>query len=270
MKRLRSCEHSLLIVFVLLLSACAWTTKTPVSPPVVDRSKPVNSARAITKNQVFHVVQKGDTLYSIAWRYGEDYKEVALWNGIRSPYVIYPGQEIRLKAPAGTTNMPQKPVPATTIAPPARRATAPKQIPAPAGRKSVPQSQSVRTADKLAWRWPTNGKLVRLNLPTSEKGLNITGTMGQEIRAAADGEVVYSGSGLLGYGKLIIIKHNDTYLSAYAHNDRIFIEEGMQVTIGQKIATMGIGNNGQPLLHFEIRKDGRPVDPMLYLPTQRS
>ncbi|MBF8268510.1 MAG: peptigoglycan-binding protein LysM, partial [Gammaproteobacteria bacterium] len=87
---------------------------------------------------------------------------------------------------------------------------------------------------------------------------------------AADGEVVYSGSGLLGYGKLIIIKHNDTYLSAYAHNDNLFIEEGMQVASGQKIATMGIGNNGKPLLHFEIRKDGKPVDPMRYLPAQRS
>ena len=260
-------RHYLFISLVLLMAGCARMAKAPVTTPVVDHSKAAAApARVVKQNQGVHLVRKGDTLYSIAWRYGEDYKEVAHWNGIRFPYVIYPGQVIRLKALPGTAVPSPKPIPAPTSA----RQAAAKQIQIPAERIPIPQQQSVKTADKLVWRWPTTGKLVRLNLPTSEKGLNIAGSMGQEIHAAADGEVVYSGSGLLGYGKLIIIKHNDTYLSAYAHNDRVLIEEGMQVTIGQKIATMGIGNNGKPLLHFEIRKDGKPVDPMLYLPVQRS
>ena len=256
------------LAMVLLLAACATTIDAPVTTPVVDRTRSAASIpSAASHNRGYHVVEKGETLYSIAWRYGEDYKEVAVWNGIKSPHVIYPGQVIRLKPPTGATG--SSTTPSTRSASP-RTTTALPRSPAPADRSEPEPAPGVKTADNLNWGWPTTGQIVHLNLPTSEKGLNITGNVGQEIRAAADGEVVYSGSGLLGYGKLIIIKHNDTYLSAYAHNDRILIEEGMQVTMGQPIATMGIGNNGQPLLHFEIRKDGKPVDPNQYLPARRS
>lgn len=249
---------------VLLLTACTTTVRAPVSIPIEERSRPVYAPAAKpTPGQGFHVVAQGDTLYSIAWRYGIDYKEVAAWNGIRPPYLIYPGQVIRLKSSSGVVTMRQ-PKPSER-----QQENAARKTIAPSVRQTPPSSRS-RTAGEVTWRWPSEGKLVRLDLPTSDKGLNISGMLGQEIHAAAAGEVVYSGSGLLGYGKLIIIKHNDTYLSAYAHNDRILIEEGMQVTIGQQIATMGIGKNGKPLLHFEIRKNGKPVDPMRYLPPRNS
>jgi len=258
----------LVLTVALLTAACATTVKAPVTTPVVDRTRSAAvTASAARQNRGYHVVEKGDTVYSIAWRYGEDYKEVAMWNGIKSPYLIYPGQVIRLKPPPGVSG--SSTTPGTRSAPPRATTSLPRSS-APADRAEPVPTPGVKSADNLNWGWPTTGKIIYLNLPTSEKGLNITGAIGQEIRAAANGEVVYSGSGLLGYGKLIIIKHNDTYLSAYAHNDRILIEEGMQVTMGQPIATMGIGNNGQPLLHFEIRKDGKPVDPNQYLPAKRS
>jgi lipoprotein NlpD len=120
----------------------------------------------------------------------------------------------------------------------------------------------------IKWRWPAYGNLIRSNTPIAQKGLDISGDEGQDIMAAADGVVVYSGSGLLGYGKLIIIKHDDTYLSAYAHNQMIHVKEGDNVSAGQKIGTMGRGNRGEPLLHFEIRKDGKTVDPIRYLPAR--
>jgi len=136
----------------------------------------------------------------------------------------------------------------------------------PAARQN-PTSSSLLD---IKWRWPTRGTLVKLNSPTLQKGVNITGRTGQAILAAAGGDVVYSGSGLLGYGKLIIIKHNDVYLSAYAHNEEILVQEGTRVSSGQKIATMGKDSDQRPLLHFEIRKEGKPVDPLKHLPEQQS
>jgi lipoprotein NlpD len=120
----------------------------------------------------------------------------------------------------------------------------------------------------IEWQWPAFGEIVMSNTPIAQKGLDVSGSEGQEIYAAADGIVVYSGSGLLGYGKLIIIKHNDKLLSAYAHNQAMQVKEGDSVNAGQKIATMGRDNKGQPLLHFEIRVDGSPVDPLQYLPAR--
>lgn len=259
-ERISICFCFLLIFALVSLSACTSNARAPVTSSA---SRNRVEARASTSSQSrgYHVVQKGDTLYSIAWRYGKDFKEVAAWNGINPPYVIYPEQKLRLTPGPGAERnrgqISQKDTsrPAETKQP----ATVTKKPLTPVASQGAPD-----------WHWPASGRLVKLNLPTSEKGLNISGSIGQEIKAAATGEVVYSGSGLLGYGKLIIIKHNENYLSAYAHNDRILIKEGMKVTTGQKIATMGIGNNGEPLLHFEIRKDGRPVDPLKYLPDKRS
>ena len=256
--------------FFLLAGACTSTVKAPVDT----RSQANTESRAGYSSPSsgkypeqagdYHIVEKGDTLYSIAWRYGLDYKKVAQWNEISGSYTIYPGQFIRLKA---STKKAQ----ALTAGPVKSRGNAQKpeskprkQARSPA-KKPVVASKSSRSKP-LAWRWPTRGKLVKFNTPTSKKGIDIAGKAGQKIHAAADGDVVYSGSGLLGYGKLIIIKHSETYLSAYAHNEKIYAKEGDAVKAGQQIATMGLGNKGRPVLHFEIRKDGTPVNPLSHLP----
>ena len=255
---------------VLFLSACSTTSRAPVvngrtndarHSPVVSKHTPPSAYDPAAATRGYHVVATGDTLYSIAWRYGFDYRNLARWNNISSPYVIYPKQVIRLKPQTGpATKQPQ---------------TKPSASQKQATRKTT--EKNTTTVSKrptkrivLNWQWPTRGSIIKSDAPTSKKGIDISGKLGQSITAAASGEVVYSGSGLLGYGKLIIIKHNDTFLSAYAHNEKILVKEGDKVTTGDKIATMGIGNNGKPILHFEIRQDGQPVSPLNHLPKQRS
>ena len=250
---------AVLLFIFLSLVACSSNVKAPVTAPGVPGSKD-QVVRPVPGDQDTHVVRKGDTLYSIAWRYGKDFRSLANWNNINPPYIIYPGQIIHLKSVQAVAQKPARPPAENNSRTTIKGNQASQKSPPVSGKGALP----------IEWRWPTSGQIVKMNLPTLEKGLNISGTVGQEIKAAAAGEVVYSGSGLLGYGKLIIIKHSEIYLSAYAHNDRILIKEGMKVTSGQKIATMGIGNNGTPLLHFEIRKEGKPVDPIIYLPKQRS
>ncbi len=209
-----------------------------------------------------YTIRSGDTLYTIAWRYGVDYKKLALWNGINPPYVIYPGQKLRVKPPAviPRAERPQRSTandPTTTKM--VRRATVAKPRNAP----TVPTTQK-----QLRWSWPTNGKVIRgFSIKgTGNKGIDIAGISGQSVKAASQGKVVYSGSGLLGYGQLIIIKHNETYLSAYAHNRKLLVNEGERVRVGQMIAEMGETGTNRVKLHFEIRRYGKPVDPLKYLP----
>ncbi len=200
-----------------------------------------------------YVVQRGDTLYSIAWRYQLDYRELADWNGIGSNYLIYPGQELRLTATG-------KPPPATNeAAPPAASAEA-------AG--TSPATVRLPALGSVSWQWPVDGAvLARFEAANATgKGIDIGGSVGLEIRAAAGGKVVYSGSGLIGYGKLIIINHNGQYLSAYAHNSELYVQEGDTVRGGDRIASMGLGPGRTPMLHFEIRRNGQPVDPLRFLP----
>jgi lipoprotein NlpD len=220
----------------------------------------------------YHIVVKGDTLYSIAWRYAQDYRDLARWNNISNNYVIYPGQFIRLKPDSKKVRAIQ---PGPIVSKKSTTSSTSKTTKEPT-RESIGHKTKVSPAkhsgvnEKIRWQWPTKGKLVKLNTPTSKKGLDIAGRAGQKVNAAAGGDVVYSGSGLLGYGKLIIIKHSDTYLSAYAHNEKIFAKEGDKVKAGQQIATMGLGNKGRPILHFEIRKDGTPINPLQHLPKNNS
>ena len=143
----------------------------------------------------------------------------------------------------------------------------PQTTGAPATRTTpVTDDKTPVISGPIKWLWPTQGKIVNSDTPISKNGIDIAGVRGQPINAAAPGQVVYSGSGLLGYGRLIIIKHNENYLSAYAHNDELLVKEGHQVTTGQNIALMGQTVNGRTLLHFEIRKNGQPVNPLSYLP----
>ena len=197
-----------------------------------------------------HVVKQGDTLYSIAWRHGLDYRDVAQWNGIGRDYRIYPGQVLRLyPSPSGRS--------AATAARPA----------SPTARSSPPVTTPTTPMARFAWSWPTQGGAYTVtDRPNGGQGLTINGRVGQGIHAAGPGRVVYTGSGLLGYGQLVIIKHDDVYLSAYGHTQSVAVREGEDVRAGQQIATMGEGPGQKPMLYFEIRVNGRPTDPLRFLP----
>lgn len=217
---------------------------------------------------VHYKVQQGDSLYSIGWRYGQDVKQLAAWNNLEAPYVIHEGQVLRIAPPLNPSNpallqsarnkdQPDKRAPVTT----SQRSN----------RKSEPQNQPKSLAENLGpviWGWPTDGVLLRTfsAKKIDRKGVDIGGEPGASIRAAARGKVVYSGNGLSYYGNLLIIKHNESYLSAYAHNDKLLVKEGDLVRQGQPIATMGRSGSDRVMLHFEIRYNGKPVDPLRYLP----
>jgi len=201
-------------------------------------------------------VKPGDTLYSIAWRYGLDYKQLAAWNRIAVHSIIKPGQRLKLYQPGGAEPGPSKTVSSTS---------------AQATISKLPTKNSkavVTNAGASRWLWPANGTI--LNTFSASKldrrGIDIAGKLGQSVYATADGKVVYSGNGLSGYGNLIIIKHSDTYLSAYAYCQRRFVKEGAQVKAGMVIAKMGQHKTKTARLHFEIRKNGEPVNPLKYLP----
>lgn len=199
-----------------------------------------------------HVVRSGETLFAIAWRYGADPNDLARWNKLSDKSLIYPGQVLRLTPPPGMSS--------------ASSSTRSSKSSAPTASSLPP----IPTDPPPPWRWPTDGKVVVEfgKRPGSGTGILIAGQDGQGIKAAANGRVVYSGGGLVGYGELIILKHNDTYLSAYGHNKSLLVVEGETVTKGQRIATMGEGPGREPRLHFEIRKNGEPVNPRQYLPAR--
>lgn len=249
----------LLSVVAVLLSlvGCGTTGKAPVETRGGDaRYRP--SATGQTIQGRFYKVKRGDTLYAIAWRANRDFRSLARWNNIKTPYVIYPGQILRLvprgKATqariAGTDSSTRR----SRVEP--RKATQKKQA------SSGPPNSSLR------WSWPTSGPLLvgYSSSDPTRKGIKIGGKPGQAIRATEAGQVVYSGNGLLGYGRLVIIKHNDNYLSAYGHNAKLLVKEGDKINKGKQIATMGRSNEGKSMLHFEIRRDGKPVNPLSLLP----
>lgn len=203
-------------------------------------------------------VRPGDTLYAIAWRYQIDYQRLAEWNDIDAPYTIYPGQELLLIDPA-RLSAERRPARASAGQPRSEN-------------KSRPTASEKRVAASPPelFQWPVQGKVVRRfdGSKRGSQGIDIAGSVGQAVNASADGRVVYSGSGLVGYGKLVIVKHNDDYLSAYAHNSTLRVKEGDRVKAGQVIAEMGLAESDAARLHFEIRKQGKPVDPLKYLPEQ--
>lgn len=205
----------------------------------------------------YHIVQRGDSLYSVSWSYGYDHRDVAKWNNLQPPYSLTAGQRISFIPPAGTT-----------VRTPMKAAT-PESVPRPPRPPLVAPPE--KSSSDVAWQWPTNGSVLnRFDANDSlNKGINIGGQLGQAVRAAASGKVVYSGSGLIGYGKLIILKHNETLLSAYAHNKDLLVSEGEIVDAGKQIAEMGSSGANVVMLHFEIRRDGVPVDPLEYLPDRQ-
>ncbi|MGH8441954.1 MAG: peptidoglycan DD-metalloendopeptidase family protein [Nevskiaceae bacterium] len=205
-----------------------------------------------------YVIEQGDTMYSIAFRYQLDFRELAAWNDIGSDYLIHPGQMIRLTPPPGFA--PIRTTPIDSPPPTGSVGTLPPPRPPIQG-----PPQPAEVVVKLTWRWPTAGGVVK-PFGDGGKGVDIGGTLGQPVVAAAPGKVVYSGAALKGYGELIIIKHDDVHLSAYGYNRRRLVAEGVTVAAGQPIAELGMGPEQKPVLHFEVRRRGKPVDPAAYLP----
>ncbi|WP_211236303.1 peptidoglycan DD-metalloendopeptidase family protein [Aliagarivorans marinus] len=267
----------------LLVVACSGGDRAPA---------PVTQAGAYTAesrgsiNSRDYTVQRGETLYSIAWRAGVDFKQLASWNGIKPPYTIFEGQKIKLRQTETKVTTP--PVVATkprpTKAPVATQSQNPRNNQVTTVNNTSKKLESTSTTEYaetsvtadlptkrvsgITWNWPTKGRVVRgfSASANGNKGLDITGSHGQKVVAAASGRVVYAGSALRGYGKLIIVKHNDDFLSAYAHNSRLRVSEKQQVEAGQHIADMGDTGTTDTRLHFEIRLKGQSVDPRRYLP----
>jgi lipoprotein NlpD len=273
------CMYGVLFL-LLLLTACS---DVPVNAPVgsrvaVPQTQPASTPiAAAAEKPGYHRVRRGDTLYSIAWQNGLNFRQLAEMNGIRSPYTIYVGQSLRLVTPTpspspmtGPVSTP-KPAPAAIASPaPISRSdpvSDPASVPAQAPKPEATSEPALPAVVSL-WVWPTTGPLLRGYMPEAngKKGIDIGGKAGQPIVSAADGKVVYSGSGLVGYGRLIIIKHNDSLLSAYGHNSELLVAEGDYVKAGQVIAKMGSSGTSSTRLYFEIRQDGKPVNPLLYLP----
>ncbi|MGY1409782.1 MULTISPECIES: peptidoglycan DD-metalloendopeptidase family protein [unclassified Luteimonas] len=243
----------LALLCLFLLAACSSTVvRTPGSAgsPRVSTPKPGASV----------VVSRGDTLYRLAVNNGISAMDLALWNGVRAPYTIYPGQRLRLYPQSGSQasrTAATRNTSGTTQRPPVRPTQAPPQATTPPPPRS-----------SVSWRWPTDGQILNrftAGDPTRQ-GVDITGKGGQPVRAAGDGVVVYSGSGLVGYGELVIVKHDEQWLSAYGHNRSRLVNEGARVKAGEQIAEMGSTGASREMLHFEIRYNGKPVDPLQYLP----
>ena len=225
---------------------------------------------------VYHVVERGETLYSISWMYGHDYRTVAQWNNIRPPYTIYSGQRLKVAAldneRTSNTTQHQAKKSVTESGGQPKAGVGKTDKPGNNHRKSVHNSgnsKPYKYAQRIKWLWPVKeGNVIQTFVAKDpgKRGIDVVGDAGQSIYSAADGQVVYSGNGLRRYGKLIIIKHNDTYLSAYAHNEALLVNEGDAIKAGQLIAKMGRTGTNRTKLHFEIRRNGRPVNPMQYLP----
>lgn len=276
MRRFRIASCILLPVLAGVLTACSAqrTVETRDTKPPIDEQ----SFALRQPEQPIRTVVHGDTLYSIAWETGQDYRELAKWNRISPPYTIKPGQTLHVLPPTEKTQAPAKQIATSKDA--SRINTKSSNSSSKSGKTIVSASRpktktSSGTVPAYAssktpagsWAWPADGQLLkRYSDSSSGKGLDIGGKRGQPIRAAAGGRIVYQGSGLRGYGQLIIIKHNDEFLSAYAHNDKIYVKEGDVVKRGQKIADMGKTGTDRVKLHFEIRRQGVPTDPLKYLP----
>ncbi|MDH5824392.1 peptidoglycan DD-metalloendopeptidase family protein [Luteimonas sp. RD2P54] len=251
------------IVFRLLAQACLAAVAAGLvacgSSRVVREGGGSTRASTPRPGQVA-TVKRGDTLYRIAVNNGISALDLATWNSISPPYTIYPGQRLRLYPGSG-----RRATPPVATRPGASR------TPSRAGGSTPPATTpAVPSAARstVTWRWPADGQIVArfaAGDPTRQ-GIGIAGNGGQPVRAAGDGVVVYSGSGLVGYGELIIVKHDERWLSAYGHNRARLVNEGERVRAGQQIAEMGRSGAARDMLHFEIRHDGKPVDPMAHLP----
>lgn len=278
-------------VLMAVLAGCASSVPAPVRHGTPAPETPPAAAAAQPGQAREHVVQPGDTLLGIGRLYGQSMSDIAAWNGLTNPNQIVVGQRLRVSPPGagqagGEPVAMTKPVEVVPLGPvPSAPAAVSPTVPVkqdPKGGKQPYSDQAwaavspdaaatapppaATGAKDSAWLWPASGAIIAGFNEASNKGLDIAGNPGDPVLASAGGKVVYSGSGLRGYGKLVIIKHDESYLTAYAHNRELLVKEGDTVTRGQKIAELGSSDADRPKLHFEIRKQGRPVDPMTYLP----
>jgi lipoprotein NlpD len=225
--------------------------------------------------QRVHVVRPGDTLYKIAWQYRLDQRELARWNGLKDPDLIRVGQRLRLTPPPNATTARAPAPPAAKPRPSGGQSAPPAG--AGSGASGAPQVGAAAAEPPLpnlpppAWTWPAEGPVVTRfgSHDGIATGIGIGGREGEPVHAAAAGRVVYTGAGLVGYGQLVIIKHNETYLTAYGYTRNLAVAQGQEVARGQTIAAMGPGPERQPRLHFEIRRNGVPVDPLQFFPQKR-
>jgi lipoprotein NlpD len=279
------------VILIVLLTSCSRHHPAPVTD--VSRYHNKSSKAKSTKREIhrkYITVKKGDTLYSIGFGYDIDYKKLAQINGISPPYRIYPGQKLRLKQRKPTTrsnSVKTNPlVVSNKITAKPTNNSSKKPIKKPVVIKNKPVSKPVNKPTKKPthnpvinqsgpysnsrWIWPVKGSVISSfsQSDVSRKGIDIASPIGKPVYASNNGTVVYSGDGLRGYGELIIVKHANNLLSAYAHNSSRLVKEGDLVKQGQQIAKSGKGTDGKGLLHFEIRKNGKPVNPIKYLPNK--
>jgi lipoprotein NlpD len=285
MTRGRAWNWMTLVVAAAVLAGCAAPRRSPA--PVEDRGSAPRTVMVVPSAEParalpgaenagkagYFTVRPGDTLVRIALESGQNWRDIARWNNLDNPNVIEVGQVLRVAPPTATTPAtavaaaPSTPAASAAI-PPASAASAPA---ATARAPAPPQTPAANPADEdIAWGWPTGGAATVLAGfdEQKNKGIDIGGRAGDPVLASADGRVVYAGAGLRGYGNLIILKHNNTYLTAYAHNQTLLVKEDQSVRKGQKIAEMGSTDTDRVKLHFEIRRQGKPVDPTRYLPVR--
>ncbi len=304
-----SCQRRSVIGALWVSAALAGCVVSPThDAPIVERSETqvAESASAPTAEPAappiavreahggVYVVQTGDTLYSIALAFGQDFRDIARWNGLDDPTRLHTGQSLRVAAPApddsGAGAAEATPVPVATSGSIESHALAPTALGTPtAPSGGAPTSEAGRAGDTAAnadaapaagtdraavvepegaWAWPSAGKILERFDATHNKGIEIAGSIGDPVLAANDGQVVYSGNALSDYANLVIIKHTDDYVSVYAHNNEILVTKGQAVKRGQRIAELGMTDAPNPRLHFEIRRRGKPVDPLVYLPSR--
>ncbi len=289
---------ALLSVAAGLVAGCASTTR---QAPVIDRTQhnfaskpaprpaapPVRAEEPKQDENGYYTVRRGDTLLRIALDHGENYRDLVTWNNLADPDDIKVGQVLRVTEPGRTAGVQTQPVPMPPSVPP--RKTTPRadkkpysdnvaehqkvekiEPSAPVAAPAIAPGSTVTATDndRLSWMWPSDGKIVATFDEGRNKGIDIAGKMGQHVMAAGAGKVMYAGSGIRGYGNLVIVKHSNSLLSAYAHNRRIIVKEGQNVAKGEVIAEMGDSDTDSVKLHFEIRQQGKPVDPTRFLPSR--
>ena len=265
----RISEWTLSLLVLAAVAACSSSPRQPA--PVEDRMgarstsgevKPLPGAENAGKPG-YYTVQKGDTLTRIGLDNGQAWRDLARWNNLSNPDVIEVGQVLRVAPPGAaveTSGVVVRPV-TSSAASPANGAASATKSPA----SSPNASTTAAAAEDFSFAWPANGQVVAGFDEAKNKGIDIAGKAGDPVLAAADGQVVYAGAGLRGYGNLIIVKHNNTYLTAYAHNQKLLVKEDQKVRKGDKIAEMGSSDADRVKLHFEVRRQGKPVDPSKYL-----
>ncbi len=295
--------RAVVLAALLLVAGCASNAPAPV---VERGGQPTSGSAPVVAAKNTYTVKSGDTVRSIAREFNMDFRELIALNNIESPDRITPGRVLKIKPaadqsspvastapvasdvvvarPIGDPVLEKRPLSANTdsvkrepkagkepysdqaLAQAQGQQPVPAAVPAAEARPEANVADPATAGDEIAWIWPANGKMIGTFSEGGSKGVDIDGKAGDPVIASGDGKVVYSGTGLRGYGKLVIIKHNNTYLSAYAHNQNILVKEGQSVSKGQKIAEMGNTDADQVKLHFEVRRQGKPVDPLQYLP----